>query len=141
MVADSDFKRGRFDEVRNPTRVAADTIEDPALWFALLYREVLAAQVPQRGRCPHDGAARRRVAENQETDFDEQVRLAKQAVGAGGTVNSAVPVCDRVGPPMGYLFLQEGGRGGGGVLQSAIASTKGGANKAAKGWPRLLGPG
>ena len=43
MVADSEFKRGRFEEAAQiQLRVAADTIDDPTLWLRAYIGEVMA---------------------------------------------------------------------------------------------------
>ena len=43
LVADSEFKRGRFDEAAQiQLRVASDTIDDPTLWLRAYIGEVLA---------------------------------------------------------------------------------------------------
>lgn len=142
MVADSEFKRGRFDEAAQiQLRVAADTIEDPALWLRAYIGEVLALlKSPNVEDALMMARHAVEVAETKMTDFDEQVRLAKQAVGAGGTVNvPPVPVrVSVVATRMGYLFLQEGEpEAAEEFFNRAIASTKGGANKARQGLAKI----
>lgn len=142
MVADSEFKRGRFDEAAQiQLRVAADTIEDPALWLRAYIGEVLALlKSPNVEDALMMARHAVEVAETKMTDFDELVRLAKQAVEDGGTVEvPPVPVrVSVVATRMGYLFLQEGEpEAAEEFFNRAIASTKGGANKARQGLAKI----
>ena len=142
MVADSEFKRGRFDEAAQiQLRVAADTIDDPTLWLRAYIGEVLALlKSPNVEDALMMARHAVEVAETKMTDFDEQVRLAKQAVEDGGTVEvPPVPVrVSVVATRMGYLFLQEGEpEAAEEFFNRAIASTKGGANKARQGLAKI----
>lgn len=142
MVADSAFRRGRFDEAAQiQLRVAADTIEDPTLWLRAYIGEVLALlKSPNVEDALMMARHAVEVSETKMADFDEQVRLAKQAVGEGGTVDvPPVPVrVSVVATRMGYLFLQEGEpEAAEEFFNRAIASTKGGANKARQGLAKI----
>lgn len=142
MVADSEFKRGRFDAAAEiQLRVATDTIEDPTLWLRAYIGEVLALL---KSPNVEDAIIMARhaveVAETKMADFDEQVRLAKQAVEAGGTVEvPPVPVrVSVVATRMGYLFLQEGEpEVAEELFNRAIESSKGGANRARQGLAKI----
>lgn len=142
MVADSEFKRGRFDEAAQiQLRVAADTIEDPALWLRAYIGEVLALlKSPNVEDALMMARHAIEVAETKMTDFDEQIRLAKQTVKTGGFATvPPVPVrVSVVATRMGYLFLQEGEpEAAEEFFNRAIASTKGGANKARQGLAKI----
>ena len=142
MVADSEFKRGRFDEAAQiQLRVAADTIEDPTLWLRAYIGEVLALlKSPNAEDALMMARHAVEVAETKMVDFDEKVRLAKQAVEDGGTVEvPPVPVrVSVVATRMGYLFLQEGEpEAAEEFFNRAIESTKGGANKARQGLAKI----
>lgn len=142
MVADSEFKRGRFEEsAQIQLRVASETIDDPTLWLRAYIGEVRALlkapNVDQAIMMADHAVA---VAETKVADFDEQVRLAKQAVEEGGSVEvPPVPVrVSVVATRMGYLFLQEGEpEAAEEFFNKAIASTKGGANKARQGLAKI----
>ncbi|MGB4241130.1 MAG: hypothetical protein WBK37_07540, partial [Kiritimatiellia bacterium] len=142
LVADSEFMRGRFDEAAQiQLRVASDTIDDPTLWLRAYIGEVLALL-----KSPNvEGALMMawhavEVAQTKMTDFDEQVRLARQIVEDGGAVEvPPVPVrVSVVATRMGYLFLQEGEpEAAEEFFNRAIASSKGGANKARQGLAKI----
>ena len=142
MVADSEFKRGRFEEAAQiQLRVASDTIDDPTLWLRAYIGEVRALlktpNVDQAIMMANHAVA---VAETKMADFDEQVRHAKQAVEEGGSVEvPPVPVrVSVVSTRMGYLFLQEGEpEAAEEFFNRAIESTKGGANKARQGLAKI----
>ena len=142
MVADSEFRLGRFEEAAQiQLKVAAATIDDPTLWLRAYIGEVRALlkspNVEQAIMMADHAVA---VAETKMADFNEKVRLAKQSVEEGGSVEvPPVPVrVSVVATRMGYLFLQEGEpEAAEALFIRAIESTKGGANKARQGLAKI----
>ena len=142
LVADSEFKRGRYEKAAQiQLRVATDTIDDPTLWLRAYIGEVMALlKSPNVEDAIMMARHAVEVAETKMANFDEQVRLAKQAVEEGGSVEvPPVPVrVSVVATRMGYLFLQEGEpESAEEFFNRAIASTKGGANKARQGLAKI----
>lgn len=142
MVADSEFKRGRFGEAAQiQLQVAADTIEDPTLWLRAYIGEVMALlKSPNVEEAVMLARHAVDVAETKMADFDEQVRLARQAMEEGGTVETPpVPVrVSVVATRMGYLFLQEGEpEAAEEFFNRAIDRSKGGANRARQGLAKI----
>jgi tetratricopeptide (TPR) repeat protein len=142
MVADSEFRLGRFEAAAQiQLKVAAATIDDPTLWLRAYIGEVRALlkspNVEQAIMMADHAVA---VAETKMADFNEKVRLAKQSVEEGGSVEvPPVPVrVSVVATRMGYLFLQEGEpEAAEALFTRAIGSTKGGANKARQGLAKI----
>ena len=142
MVADSEFRLGRFEEAAQiQLKVAAATIDDPTLWLRAYIGEVRALlkspNVEQAIMMADHAVA---VAETKMADFNEKVRLAKQSVEEGGSVEvPPVPVrVSVVATRMGYLFLQEGEpEAAEALFIRAIENTKGGANKARQGLAKI----
>ena len=112
LVADGEFKRGRFKEAAQIHLQAATlSMNHSSLWLRPHIGQVRALL-----KVPHvdDAVTMARhavtVAEAKMADFDKQVRLANQELALNGAV-VAPPVPPRVSvvaTRMGYLFLEEG---------------------------------
>lgn len=112
MVADSEFKRGRFTEAGSiHLQVATQSLNHHELWLRPLVGRVRGLlKIPML----EDALVMARhavdVAESKMDAFDGQVRQANQGMADTGTA-LVVPVPPRVSvvaTRMGYLFLQEG---------------------------------
>ncbi|MGD9782245.1 MAG: tetratricopeptide repeat protein [Kiritimatiellia bacterium] len=142
LVADSEFKRGRFAEAAQiQLQAATKSVDHATLWLRPHIGHVRALlKIPDVDLAitmAHQTVA---VAEAKMADFDEQVRLAGQSVDESGAV-PVPPVPLRVSvvaTRMGYLFLQEGEpEAAEEFFNKAIQSTKGGANRARQGLARI----
>ena len=138
LVADCEFKRGRFAEAaRIQMQAASKCVDHSALWLRPHIGHVRALlKVPQVNQAVTMARHAVALAEAKMADFNEQSRLAAQTLTANGVVVSP-PVPPRisvVATRMGYLFLQEGEpEAAKEFFDKAIQSTKGGANRARQG--------
>ena len=138
LVADCEFKRGRFAEAAEiQLQAASRSLGHATLWLRPQVGHVRALlKVPDVQQAAMMARHAIAVAETKMADFNEQVRSARQAL----TENSVAPVppvpprVSVVATRMGYQFLREGepelaeemfGR--------AIQAAKGGANRARQG--------
>ena len=142
MVADSEFKRGRYAEAAQiQLRVAGDTIDDSTLWLRAFIGEIRALlKVPDVGQAIMMANHAIGVAEVKMADFDKKVRLANQAVETGGSVEvpPLPPRVSVVATRMGYLFLQEGEpEAAEEFFNRAIEKSKGRANRARQGLAKI----
>ena len=142
MVADSEFKRGRYAEAAQiQLQVASAAIDDPTLWLRAYIGEVRAllktADVDQAIMMATHAVD---IAKTKMADFDETVRTANRTVLTEGTVDvPPVPVrVSVVATRMGYLFLQEGEpEAAEELFTKAIESSKGRANRARQGLAKI----
>lgn len=138
LVADSEFKRGHYAEAAEiQLQAATKNMDHPMLWlrpYIGYVRALLKApQVEQALVMARHAVA---MAETKMGEFDEQVRLADQALAANIAVEAPpVPVrISVVATRLGYLFLQEGEpEAAEEFFQKAIQHAKGGANRARQG--------
>jgi tetratricopeptide (TPR) repeat protein len=142
LVADSEFKRGRYAEAaRIQLGAATQSVDHATLWLRTHIGHVRALlKVPDVPRARMMALHAVSMSEAKMAEFDEQVRLAGQAVSENGAaVVPAVPHrVSVVATRMGYLFLQEGEpEAAAEFFRMAIQSTKGGANRARQGLARI----
>ena len=138
LVADSEFKRGRFSEAAQiQLQAASKSLDHATLWLRphIGYVRALlkAPQVDQAVVMARQAVA---VAEAKMGGFNEQARSVGQTLTANGVAVS-LPVPPRisvVATRLGYLFLQEGEPEAAiEFFEKAIQRTKGGANRARQG--------
>ena len=138
LVADCEFKRGRFAESSQIQLQAASNILDHAtLWLRPHIGHVRALlKVPDVQQAAMMARHAVALAEAKMAEFNEQVRLADVAVATNMAVE-VPPVPPRisvVATRMGYLFLQEGEPElAEEFFRKAVLSAKGGANRARQG--------
>lgn len=138
LVADCEFKRGRFAEsAQIQLQAASNSMDHATLWLRPHVGHVRALlkvpDVPQAAMMARHAVA---VAETKMADFNEQVRLARQAVVSNSavTVQPVPPRISVVATRMGYLFLREGEPElAEEMFAQAIRAAKGGANRARQG--------
>ena len=142
LVADSEFRRGRFVEAAKiQLQAATENLDHAVLWLRPHIGHVRALlkvpDVPQAAMMARHAIA---VAETKMADFNEQVRVAGKAVAANDAV-AVPPVPPRVSvvaTRMGQLFLQEGEpEAAEEFFLKAIQSTRGGANRARQGMAKI----
>lgn len=142
LVADSEFKRGRFMEASQiQLQAASKSVDHATLWLrphiGLVRALLKIPDVPQALNMARHAVA---LAQTKMAEFDNRVRLAHQELAANGVV-AVPPVPPRVSvvaTRMGYLFLQEGEPAAAEELfQKAIQSSKGGANRARQGLAQI----
>lgn len=142
LVADSEFRRGRFMEAAQiQLQAATKNLDHAVLWLRPHIGHVRALlkvpDVPQAAMMARHAIA---MAETKMADFNEQVRLAGQSVTTNGVVEvpSVPPRVSVVATRMGYLFLQEGEpEAAEEFFLKAIESAKGGANRARQGMAKI----
>ena len=142
LVADSEFKRGRFMEAAQiQLQAATKSVDHATLWLRphIGYVRALlkAPQVDQAVVMARQAVA---LAEAKRADFDELVRganfKAKNRIKV--IVPELSPRVSVVAIRMGYLFLQEGEpEAAKEFFEKAIQSTKGGANRARQGLAQI----
>lgn len=138
LVADCEFKRGRFMEAAEiQLQAASRSLDHATLWLRPQVGHVRALlKVPDVRQAAMMARHAIAVAETKMADFNEQVRSAHQTLTANSvaTVPPIPPRVSVVATRMGYQFLREGepelaeemfGR--------AIQAAKGGANRARQG--------
>lgn len=138
LVADCEFKRGRFAEAAEiQLQAASRSLGHATLWLRPqvgYVRALLKASEVQRAAMMARHAIA--VAETKMTDFNEQVRSAHQTLTANSvaTVPSIPPRVSVVATRMGYQFLREGeSELAEELFGRAIQAAKGGANRARQG--------
>ena len=138
LVADCEFKRGRFAEAAQiQLQAAAQNIDHATLWLRPHVGHVRALlKIPEAQQAAMMARHALAMAEAKMRDFNEQVRLARQAVASNFsvTVPPVPPRVSVVATRMGYLFLREGEPElAEEMFKKAIQSAKGGANRARQG--------
>lgn len=142
LVADSEFKRGRFTEAAQiQLQAATKSVDHATLWLrphiGLVRALLKAPQVDQAVVMARQAVA---LAEAKRADFEQQVSAANFKVKnrIKVFVPDLAPRVSVVATRMGYLFLQEGEpEAAEEFFQKAIESTKGGANRARQGLAQI----
>ncbi len=142
LVADSEFKRGRFREAAQiHLQAAIHSMSHSSLWLRSHIGQVRALlkvpQVEDAVTIAHQAVA---VAEAKMAEFDKQVCQANKNLQVSGSLRiPPVPLrVSIVATRMGYLFLQEGEpEAASEFFEKAIQSSKGGANRARQGMAQL----
>ena len=142
LVADSEFKRGRFTEAAQiQLQAATKSVDHATLWLRPHIGQVRALlKVPQVDKAIMMVRHAVALAEAKMTAFDKQVRGANlKAKSHQQVVVPSLPLrISVVATRMGYLFLQEGEpEAAEEFFQKAIQSTKGGANRARQGLAQI----
>lgn len=142
LVADSEFKRGRFAEAAQiQLQAASKSIDHATLWLRPHIGHVRALlKVPQVEQAVMIARHAVAVAEAKMTDFDVQVSAANRDLAENGAVafTPLPPRVSVVATRMGYLFMAEGEpEVAEEFFSKAIESTKGGANRARQGLARV----
>ena len=142
LVADSEFKRGRFSKAAQiQLQAATKSVDHATLWLRphIGYVRALlkAPQVDQAVVMARQAVA---LAEAKRAGFDQQVSVANSM--AKNRIKVIVPELPPqvsvVATRMGYLFLQEGEpEAAEEFFQKAIQSTKRGANRARQGLAQI----
>lgn len=142
LVADSEFKRGRFaDAAQIQLQAASRSVDHATLWLRPhigVVRSLL--KVPDVQQAVTMARHAVELAEAKMTDFDDAVRSAGWKLALNGQVEVPVvpPRVSVVATRMGNLFLQEGEpEAAEEFFQKAIQSTKGGSNRARQGLARI----
>lgn len=142
LVADSEFKRGRFSEAAQIHLQAASICMDHStLWLRAhigIVRNLL--KVPDVQQATIMALQTVALAKAKMTNFDEEVRLAGQGLESRRLV-AVPPVPPRVSvvaTRLGYIFLQEGEpEAARELFQKALESSKHGANRARQGLAQI----
>lgn len=138
LVADNEFKRGRFaDAAQVQLQAASRSVEHATLWLRPHVGVVRALlKVPDVQQAATMARHAVELAIVKMSDFEDQVRAAGQGVQASGAV-SVPPIPPRVSvvaTRMGYLFLQEGEpKIAEEFFLRAVTASKGGACRARQG--------
>lgn len=142
LVADSEFKRGRFMEAAQiQLQAASKSVDHASLWLRPHIGHVQALlkapQVEQAVVMARHAVA---LAEAKRADFEGQVRKAnlKAQNRISVVVPELPPRVSVVATRMGNLFMQEGEpEAAAEFFEKAIASSKGGANRARQGLAKI----
>lgn len=142
LVADSEFKRGRFaDAAQIQLQAASRSVDHATLWLRPhigVVRSLL--KVPDVQQAVTMARHAVQLAEAKMSDFDDAVRSAGWKLALNGQVEVPMvpPRVSVVATRMGNLFLQEGEpEAAEEFFQKAIQSTKGGSNRARQGLARI----
>lgn len=142
LVADSEFKRGRFSGAAQiQLQAASKSLDHDTLWLRPHVGCVRALlKVPDVGQALMIARQSVALAEAKMEDFNRQVRTASCELASRGVVE-VPPVPPRVSvvaTRMGYLFLQEGEpEAAEEFFEKAIHASKGGANRARQGLAKV----
>ena len=142
LVADSEFKRGRFSEAAQiQLKVASKSLDHVALWLRPHVGNVRALlKMPDMGQALMMARHAVELAVTKMGDYDRQVGLADRELATRGAL-AVPPVPPRVSvvaTRMGYLFLQEGEpEAAEEFFEKAIQASKGGANRARQGLAKI----
>lgn len=138
LVADSEFKRGRYTQAAQiQLQAATRSVDHATLWLRPHIGHIRALlKAPQVDQAVVMARQAVKLAEAKMAGFEQQVRAA--SVKLKNRSNVAVPDLPPrvsvVATRMGYLFLQEGEpEAAREFFEKAIQSTKGGANRARQG--------
>ena len=138
LVADSEFKRGRYEQAaRIQLKAAATSVDHATLWLRPHVGHVRALlKIPRVDQAVVMARQVVSISETKRARFDEQVRRANRLAERRQqvVVSELPPRVSVVATRMGYLFLQEGEpEAAEEFFQKAIQSAKGGANRARQG--------
>lgn len=142
LVADNEFKRGRFMEASQiQLQAAARSVGHATLWLRAHIGQVRALlKVPHVDQAVVMARHAVALAEAKMTNFNERVRLACQELSTNGTVGvpPLPPRVSVVATRLGYLFLQEGEPDAAEeFFQKAVQSSRGRANHARLGLAQI----
>jgi len=142
LVADSEFKRGRYREAAQiQLQAATKSLNHASLWLRPHIGQVRALlKAPDVEQAVMMARQAIDIAETKMSAFNEQVGAANQELAANGSIVTPrlSPRVSVVATRMGYLFLQEGEpEVAGEFFERAIQSTKGGANRARQGLAKI----
>ncbi len=142
LVADSEFKRGRFREAAHiHLQAGSRSVSHPTLWLRAHIGQVRALlKVPQVDQAVIMARHAVAVAEAKMSQFNDKVSAANKEFHKKGTVLVpwVPPRVSVVATRMGYLFLQEGEpEAAEELFEKAIQSCKGGANRARQGLAQI----